>query len=56
MDRKHRLETLEQALGVRFADRNLLTLALVHSSYLNENPEDFPDQSPWLNTRGLVFG
>ena len=30
--------TFEEALGVRFRDSGLLRLALVHSSYLNENP------------------
>ena len=30
--------TLEDALGVRFRDSELLRLALVHSSFLNENP------------------
>ena len=29
---------LESALGVEFRDRRLLELALVHGSYLNENP------------------
>lgn len=30
-------DTLEQRLGVRFADRNILTQAFTHRSYLNEN-------------------
>ena len=29
---------LEEVLGVRFRDAGLLRLALVHSSFLNENP------------------
>ena len=29
---------MEETLGVRFQDQGLLRLALVHSSYLNENP------------------
>jgi ribonuclease-3 len=33
------LESLEQALGLRFGDRSLLRQALVHSSYVNEHPE-----------------
>jgi len=32
------LDALEQALGVTFRDRSLLFQALVHKSYLNENP------------------
>jgi len=33
------LDGLEQVLGVSFRDRSLLFQALVHRSYLNENPE-----------------
>lgn len=33
------LSELEQHLGVSFRNRDLLTQALVHRSYLNENPE-----------------
>jgi ribonuclease-3 len=32
------LTTLQQVLGVRFKDPSLLEQALVHSSYINENP------------------
>lgn len=32
------LNTLQQTLGVRFNDPSLLEQALVHSSYVNENP------------------
>jgi ribonuclease-3 len=46
------VDALEQTLGVRFADRDLLTLALVHSSYLNENPEDFPESNERLEFLG----
>lgn len=35
------LETLEQALGVKFLNKDTLRQALVHRSYLNEHP-DFP--------------
>lgn len=35
------LDSLQQKLGVRFKDRALLKQALVHSSYLNENPGVF---------------
>ena len=31
--------SLEQSLGVNFSDKSLLTLALTHSSLLNESPE-----------------
>ena len=33
-----KLATLQQVLGVRFKDPSLLEQALVHSSYINENP------------------
>lgn len=33
------LDALEEALGVTFKDRSLLSQALVHRSYLNENPD-----------------
>lgn len=32
---------LEQKIGVKFKNKDLLTQAFVHRSYLNENP-DFP--------------
>ncbi|MBI4329492.1 MAG: ribonuclease III, partial [Chloroflexi bacterium] len=31
---------MEEKLGVSFGDRSLLQQALVHSSYLNEAPEE----------------
>ena len=34
------LESLQQALGHRFRDLNLLLRALTHPSYVNEHPED----------------
>ncbi|MBI4306718.1 MAG: ribonuclease III [Chloroflexi bacterium] len=34
-----RLAELEGRIDVRFGDRSLLGIALVHASYLNENPE-----------------
>lgn len=34
------LKTLEEKLGVTFKDRAMLVNALVHSSYVNENPGD----------------
>jgi ribonuclease-3 len=33
------LDSLEERLGVTFADRSLLVRALTHRSYLNENPD-----------------
>ncbi len=35
----HELGALERALGITFRDRSLLSQALVHRSYLNENPD-----------------
>ena len=34
-----KLATLQQVLGVHFKDSSLLEQALVHSSYINENPD-----------------
>lgn len=39
MDFMYRLNELEEALGLSFQNKELLKLSLVHSSYLNENPE-----------------
>jgi len=36
---EHDLDALERTLGVAFCDRSLFFQALVHRSYLNENPE-----------------
>ncbi|MBM3958454.1 MAG: ribonuclease III [SAR202 cluster bacterium] len=33
------LDELERRLGFRFLDRSYLSLALIHASYVNENPE-----------------
>lgn len=38
--RSTRLDVLERRLGHRFADRDLLRQAMVHRSYLNENPAE----------------
>ena len=46
------LADLEKALGVTFHDRRLLELALVHSSYVNENPA----LSPVSNERMEYLG
>ena len=42
------LGPLETALGVSFRDKELLRLALVHSSYLNENPGAFSEPNERL--------
>ena len=43
---------LEEALGVRFRDAGLLRLALVHSSYLNENPGQSAESNERLEYLG----
>ena len=52
LNEKRQLNTLEQTLGVQFAEKDLLELALVHSSYLNENPEDYPESNERLEFLG----
>ena len=47
-----REEELEEALGVRFLDAGLLRLALVHSSYINENPGVFSESNERLEFLG----
>lgn len=44
------LQDLETALGVTFKDKSLLTRALTHRSYLNENPD-----LPYLDNERLEF-
>ena len=46
------LTSLEQGLGVSFRDRDLLRLALVHSSYLNENLGAFAESNERLEFLG----
>ena len=46
------LGALEEALGVRFRDGGLLRLALVHSSYLNENPAEYLESNERLEFLG----
>lgn len=46
------LGTLEEALDVRFRDGGLLRLALVHSSYLNENPGEYAESNERLEFLG----
>ena len=45
-------EPLEAALGVSFRDRDLLRLALAHSSYLNEHPGAVPESNERLEFLG----
>ncbi len=44
------LDELQTALGVAFKDKSLLTRALTHRSYLNENPD-----LPYLDNERLEF-
>ena len=46
------LDSLEESLGVFFKERSLLRLAFVHSSYLNENPGQFPQSNERLEFLG----
>lgn len=43
---------LKESFGVGFEDRDVLQLALVHSSYLNENQEDFKESNERLEFLG----
>ena len=43
---------LEEVLGTEFRDAGLLRLALVHSSYLNENPGEYPESNERLEFLG----
>ncbi len=45
-------DELERALGVQFRDTGLLRLGLVHSSYLNENPGEYPESNERLEFLG----
>lgn len=47
-----RLRELEETLGVRFRERDLLELALTHSSYLNENPDEAAESNERLEFLG----
>ncbi len=46
------LNEVEAALGVSFGDKDLLCQALVHSSYMNENPGEFPESNERLEFLG----
>jgi ribonuclease-3 len=50
--RKRDLDGLERRLGVTFQDRELLRLALVHSSFPNENPGVFAESNERLEFLG----
>ena len=47
-----KVEALERTLGVSFRRKELLSLALVHSSYLNENPGAFSQSNERLEFLG----
>ena len=44
--------SLEDVLGIEFRDAGLRRLALVHSSYLNENPGEYPESNERLEFLG----
>ena len=46
------LRVLKKSLGVEFEDESLLRLALVHSSYLNESPDEFDESNERLEFLG----
>ena len=46
------LASLEEGLGVKFRNPDLLRIALVHSSYLNENPETSPESNERMEFLG----
>jgi ribonuclease-3 len=45
-------DKLEAELGISFGDKDLLRQALVHSSYMNENPGVFPESNERLEFLG----
>ena len=46
------LEDLEKKLGLSFTDKSLLSLAFIHSSYINENPGALPEPNERLEYLG----
>ncbi len=46
------LKSLEKELGLDFRDKDLLKLAFVHSSYINENPGVLPESNERLEYLG----
>ena len=55
-ERRERLDRAEQALGVKFRERELLQLALVHSSLLNEPAGDSEPEFKKSNERLEFLG
>lgn len=49
---KHDLSQLEDSLGVKFRNIELLRQSLVHRSFLNENPRSFEDHNERLEFLG----
>ena len=49
---RSRLEAFERSLGVSFDDRSLLELAFVHSSFIAEFPEVYPESNERLEFLG----
>lgn len=47
-----RIDDLQRTLGVEFKDRSLLEKALVHDSYVNENPDLAPSSNERLEFLG----
>ena len=47
-DKARELKSLADELGFSFNNGDLLSLAFVHSSYVNENPEAFPESNERL--------
>ena len=52
MSRMTELKSLEKELGLSFSDKDLLKLAFVHSSYINENPGVLPESNERLEYLG----
>ena len=52
MSKKENLKILQNILGVNFMNEDLLDLALVHSSYINENPLIHSDSNERLEFLG----
>jgi hypothetical protein len=45
-----KLEKLQDTLGITFNDYSILQQALVHGSYLHENPDFAPPTSAWSSS------
>ena len=46
------LQSIEEELEINFRDKDLLKLAFVHSSYINENPGVLPESNERLDYLG----